>query len=230
MADVQLENGYTQIANEILENMAKIKLSPTQYRLLFVIWRYTYGFKRVQHELSLSFLSEATGLDQRNIQRALADLEKLNVITQEIKNGSYRKIAFVKNHDLWKSSIGEINKGAIGETNKATIGETDKEERKSKEKYKEKTYIDFPINGGIFFQIYNHYFFNKFKKPHMRIAQEKEAFIHEQIKAIESQIDVEDFKRITEYHFENLPKSNNGNILAFIQASKRYIAMLLNED
>jgi phage replication O-like protein O len=50
-----LDNGYTRIANEILEAMAKIKLSPTQYRILFVVWRYTYGFQRKEHKLSLTF-------------------------------------------------------------------------------------------------------------------------------------------------------------------------------
>ena len=55
MANPQLENGYTRIANEILEAMAKVKLSPTQYRVLFVVWRYTYGFSRKSADLSLTF-------------------------------------------------------------------------------------------------------------------------------------------------------------------------------
>jgi hypothetical protein len=42
MANPQPEDGYTILANEILEAMARTKLSPTQYRLLFVVWRYTY--------------------------------------------------------------------------------------------------------------------------------------------------------------------------------------------
>src|SRR4051812_7039199 len=115
MADVQLVNGYTKMANEIFEQMARIKLSPTQYRLLFVVWRYTYGFKRKEHRLSLRFLSRATGCDQRQIQRELKSLEEeRKVIIQDIKPGSYRKISFNKNHDEW------IGKAAIDQT---TIGE-----------------------------------------------------------------------------------------------------------
>ncbi|WP_177178206.1 replication protein [Amphibacillus marinus] len=146
MANVQVENGFTQIANEILENMAKIKLSPTQYRILFVIWRYTYGFKRIEHKLSLSFLSEATGCDKRNIQRELTSLEDRKIIKQSVANGSCRTIAFVKDHDLWDSTIGESNKGSrsvvdstigktnegrVGESNKGTFGETDNQEIKN---------------------------------------------------------------------------------------------------
>lgn len=119
MADVQLEHGYTRIANELLEHMATIKLSPTQYRLLFIIWRYTYGFNRKEHDLSLSFLSEATGCDKRQIQRELKSLEDKKVIHQKVKHGSYRKISFNKDYSQW-SAVGEI---AIGETINTTVGE-----------------------------------------------------------------------------------------------------------
>ena len=123
MNNPQKENGYTPIAHEILEVMAKIKLSPTQYRLLFVIWRYTYGFQRKEHDLSLSFLSEATGCDKRQIQRELKKMEERNVINQKIKNGSYRKISFNKNHKFWDESIDGLTNGQTtnGQT---TNGET----------------------------------------------------------------------------------------------------------
>lgn len=116
MADVQPENGFTRIAHEILENMAKIKLSPTQYRLIFVIWRYTYGFKRKEHDLSLNFLTDATGCDRRQIQRDLKRLEDRNIIFQDIKNGSYRKISFNKNYNEWDSTVGNSTNKSVGET------------------------------------------------------------------------------------------------------------------
>jgi phage replication O-like protein O len=126
MADVQLENGYCRIANEILERMAKIRLSPMQYRLLFVIWRYTYGFNRIEHDLSLSFLAEATGCDKRQIQRELKGLEERKIINQRIINGVARFISFNKNYDEWEQSIGETTIGemTIGESTNPTIGET----------------------------------------------------------------------------------------------------------
>jgi phage replication O-like protein O len=157
LADVQLENGYTRIANDILENMATIKLSPTQYRILFLVWRYTYGFKRKEHDLSLTFLSNATGCDKRQIQRELKNLEERKVIFQDIKNGSYRKISFNKNHGEWigktaigETTIGEIVNTAIGETVNATIGEIDNQERKYLKKIIKKdtttTAIENPVN------------------------------------------------------------------------------------
>lgn len=165
MADVQCENGYTTLAHEILEHMARIKLSPTQYRLIFVIWRYTYGFKRKEHDLSLAFLSNATGCDKRQIQRELKGLENKKVVVQIIKPGSNRKIAFNKNYDEWigktdngetaiggitvgETDNGEIDNGeidniTIGEIVKGTIGEIDNQER----------YKDININTQLLHQI-----------------------------------------------------------------------------
>lgn len=139
MSNVQLENGYTRIANEILEEIAKIKLSPTQYRLLFIIWRFTYGFSRNEHTISLSFFSQASGCNSRQIQRELKRLEERKVIFQNIKSGSYRKITFNKNHDEWigKMTNGEIDNVANGESVNGTNGEIDNQEIK-KEITKEK--------------------------------------------------------------------------------------------
>lgn len=124
-----LENGYTRVANEILENIPKLKLNGTQCGIIAIVWRYTYGFQRKEHDLSLSFISEATGYDKRQVQRELKRLEEKNVIIQNIKSGSYRKISFNKDFDSWifgKSTIGEstIGETTIGETTKTTIGES----------------------------------------------------------------------------------------------------------
>ena len=139
MADVQLEHGYTRIANEILEALAKIKLTPTAYRLIVVIWRYTYGFNRKSADLSLSFLSAATSCDKRQIQRELKRLEEQHIILQTIVSGVKRTITFNKDFSSWigEIAIGEIDngksgKGAIGENVKGAIGEIDNQERKGK--------------------------------------------------------------------------------------------------
>lgn len=182
MANPQTENGFTRLANEILEAMARIKLSPTQYRLLFVIWRYTYGFKRKSHNFSLTFFEQATGCDKRSIQRQLNDLDDKKIIIQEVKNGVGRIIEFNKNYEAWagvgqttignlangeEQSIGETTngettngnltngetaKGGVGETTKGTIGETANQERK-KDKFKDNTTTkEPPQNCFVFYE------------------------------------------------------------------------------
>lgn len=101
--------------------------------------------------MSLAFLGEATGCDKRSIQRELKNLEERKIITQDIKNGSYRKIGFNKNYEQWvgrtangettNGGVGRTAKGRVGETTNGTIGETANQERKkenSKEKSKER--------------------------------------------------------------------------------------------
>lgn len=172
MADVQKENGYTPIAHEILEKMATVKLSPTQYRMIFIIWRYTYGFQRKEHDMSLSFLVNATGCDKRQIQRDLKRLEDRKIIIQRIKNGSFRKLSFNKNYDQWDSTIGETTNGnstngeitngetvngGVGETTNGTIGETTNQDiyidnsidKKEEEEEKENPFKIYEQNFGI---------------------------------------------------------------------------------
>ncbi|MBP1925851.1 phage replication O-like protein O [Sedimentibacter acidaminivorans] len=145
MNDVQLENGFTRIANEILDNIAKLKLSSTQHSIIYVIWRYTYGFNRKEHIISLSFLAKAIDTDKRNIQRELKRLENRQIIRQTL-NGQQRIIAFNKNYNQWDKFNGEITNGELtngeitnstdGEITNSTDGEITNQERK-KENIKE---------------------------------------------------------------------------------------------
>lgn len=141
LADVQLKNGYTKLANEILERMALIKLSPIQYRLIFLIWRYTYGFNRKEHVLSQSFLSEATQYDARQIRRELQKLEQRKVIIQKVSQGRARVISFNKNYDEWiyeetegKTTPGNSTLSTRGKTTPGTWGNSTPEEIKNLKK------------------------------------------------------------------------------------------------
>ncbi|WP_187298829.1 replication protein [Geobacillus thermoleovorans] len=132
MVDVQLENGYTKIANEILERLALTKLSPTQFRLVLVIWRYTYGFNRKDHEMSLSFLAEATGVHKQRVKQELDKLIESNIIivTEEGTFSKSRKLAFNKDYDTWRlqstkeSTVSEITDTTVSKNADTTVSET----------------------------------------------------------------------------------------------------------
>ena len=87
----QTGDGFTRIANEILEAMATTDLNGTQRRILDVIFRQTYGFQRKQHELSLSFISKATKIHEKQIQRELSVLIKKKYSGSYIR-GNFRQI------------------------------------------------------------------------------------------------------------------------------------------
>jgi phage replication O-like protein O len=103
MANPQLENGYTRIANEILEEVTKLPLNGTQFRIVIAIWRYTYGFQRKEHEISLAFLSSAAGLNERQTRRELNRLIDMNIIkvVKEATFTSSRVLAFNKYYNEW---------------------------------------------------------------------------------------------------------------------------------
>lgn len=104
MVSPQKENGYTAIANELLEALTKAKFNGTQFRIINAVIRYTYGFNRKSHQLSATFISKATGIGLRQITRELSTLADRNVITI-YKKGNYvqaNEIGINKHYDTWK--------------------------------------------------------------------------------------------------------------------------------
>lgn len=104
MADVQKENGYTPVANELLEQLVKLPLNGTQLRIICLVWRYTYGFSRKNHTLSEGFISNGTGIHKKQIQREMNELIRYSIlaVVKEATFSSPRIIQFNKNFDEWE--------------------------------------------------------------------------------------------------------------------------------
>jgi len=150
MANPQKKNGYTPIANEILEQLYKLALSGIKFRVLMVIFRYTYGFSRKEHGLSETFITEAIGANRRSVRREIRSLIDSKIISV-IREGSFnspRIIAFNKDYDQWvgvKSPSGGENDtegnsipegeevpSPEGKTAPTTVGEMPPQENKYK--------------------------------------------------------------------------------------------------
>jgi hypothetical protein len=65
-ANPQLENGYTQIANELIEALARFNLSPYESRLLWYIARKTYGYQKKTDAISLGWGVLKTSIHRRS--------------------------------------------------------------------------------------------------------------------------------------------------------------------
>jgi phage replication O-like protein O len=102
MASPQIENGFLKIANEIVEALARTNLSAYQARVLWVIFRKTYGFGKKEDWISNSQMVESTGLHKAHISRTVRDLADRNIV---IKRGN--KIGFQKDYQQWR----ELPKG-----------------------------------------------------------------------------------------------------------------------
>lgn len=102
MANPQKENGYTAIANEILEQIVRVNLNGTQFRIVMTIWRYTYGFRRKQHDMSISHLASLIGAARSQVDRELDSLIDMKIINI---NGTGKRgariLAFNKNYSEW---------------------------------------------------------------------------------------------------------------------------------
>jgi phage replication O-like protein O len=106
MANVQKENGYTTIANELIEALMHTNLSPYQSRIFWAIVRKTYGFHKKEDRISHGQFVEATGIEKRNIARTLKELEQRNLVT--VKKTSPKKIYYgiQKDYEQWVNSFG----------------------------------------------------------------------------------------------------------------------------
>ena len=83
MADPQLEKGYTKIANEILEALAKIRIPGEARQILDVILRKTYGWGKKEDNISLSQFQKNTNLSKPNICRGINKLINMNIIIKK---------------------------------------------------------------------------------------------------------------------------------------------------
>lgn len=96
----QLEDGFTRIANELLLAVIQFKFSERQYKILFALIRKTYGFNKVNDEISLSQLSAICNLPVNHISTVINQLVKLNVIIK--KQGKHaHSLGINKLYDTW---------------------------------------------------------------------------------------------------------------------------------
>jgi len=108
----QVEDGYTRIANEIVDNLAMTDMNGTQRRILDVVLRQTYGWQRKAYGLSISFISKATNINNKQIQRELNRLIERNILTviSEPTFNKSRKLQFNKHYEEWLGSEQVTNK------------------------------------------------------------------------------------------------------------------------
>ena len=108
MADVQIDDGeFTRIANVLLEQTSKIHLNGTQYSIILTVWRFTYGFQRRSHSLSVTFIATATGISTRAIKKELKVLIDRNVllVIKESTKAHSRVLKFNKDYDTWRDEM-----------------------------------------------------------------------------------------------------------------------------
>lgn len=96
MASPQKENGYTAIANELLEAMARYPFTGREWRVIAVVQRLTYGWNRKSAGITVNQVASRTGLTWKNTRRIVEGLIAECVLTR-----NSAKLGIQKDYERW---------------------------------------------------------------------------------------------------------------------------------
>src|SRR4030042_6375885 len=102
MASPQIENGHVDIANEIVEAMAKIRIAGEEMQCLWVILRKTYGWHKKEDQISLSQFQDLTSLKKPTICRSLNKLLSKKIIVIIKNDNEITTYGFNKDFETWQ--------------------------------------------------------------------------------------------------------------------------------
>lgn len=120
MAD--LDDGYTRIANELLEAFYSSNFTERQFKIIMFVMRKTYGFNKKSDFITNTQIAESIGVHHTHICKSKIDLIDRNVL---ILDG--RKIGINKNLSEWilakSANVSQISKSLAKSANK-TLAES----------------------------------------------------------------------------------------------------------
>lgn len=130
MANPQKENGFTPIANEVVEQLVKLRIPASEKDILFFVLRKTYGWGKKFDRISLTQFEGGTLLSRVTVVKALKNLLSRNIL---VKSGLL--LGFNKNHEKWVVKSGILVKsenifGKGGYTKNGKGGYTYKRKKK----------------------------------------------------------------------------------------------------
>jgi phage replication O-like protein O len=99
-ATPQLENGYTRLANELLDALIAAGLTSRQWAVFMAIVRKTYGFNKKDDDIGLSQLASMTGIAKAHVSVAVRELESRRMISRSVGTFGHR-LGVNKNHAAW---------------------------------------------------------------------------------------------------------------------------------
>lgn len=100
MANPQKENGYTAIANELMDAFCRTRISGEAWQVLTAIIRKTYGYNKSSDMISLSQFCIMTTMQKSSVARAIRYLKGRNIIKTK-PSGLSTIYQINKNYDEW---------------------------------------------------------------------------------------------------------------------------------
>ncbi|QHM71314.1 replication protein [Mixta intestinalis] len=107
------DNGYTRLANELLEELIGANLTRNQAKVAFAVCRKTYGFNKKVDRITDSQLSQLTRLPRQKVNKAKNELIAMKVL---IKDG----LSIGPNKNLAEWQIPECHQDGVTVTKTVT--------------------------------------------------------------------------------------------------------------
>lgn len=190
-------------------------------------------------------IAKKAGMSRSKAIQVVEELERMNLIKKEVRRSQskYQSNIYTINdpHEV-KSSLLEVVKltpqapefggapsaphglpsapHALPSAQDGLYKELDYKDPLYEEQ--ERKYIALPSDAHSFINIYEYHFQMHMQTDHMRVTKEQSDFIISNMeKLVDYDISEEEFEEAVVEHFETLPESNNGNIIAFIYTFHR---------
>jgi len=111
MANPQKENGYTAIANEIVDHLVGAQLSGQQFALVLLVIRKTYGYQKKSDAISLSQMAQAINSSRIRCSQIVKELVLMKILTvNENINGILKSYSLNKDFETWATVNKNINR------------------------------------------------------------------------------------------------------------------------
>lgn len=112
-----LDNGFTRIANELLEAVIVADLTARQLKVVLAVMRKTYGFGRALDRISNVQIAEETGIHHTHICKAKNELIAMNILVSSGNQLGINKVV-----SDWKIGISQNGKTLAKTANKSLAG------------------------------------------------------------------------------------------------------------
>lgn len=101
MAHPELSDGYTKIANELLEATFRYITNPTWLRITLATIRITYGWRMKERESNVSSYAKMLNLTDEYVKTSLTEMEQTKIVNIVWISPRKFTISINKNYDKW---------------------------------------------------------------------------------------------------------------------------------
>ena len=103
MANPQLEDGYTRIPHELLEQFARSPFTGIQRRLVDVVVRHTLGWNRPSAQISFSTFEKDTNIRRTKVSTSLQRLAQMKILHRVSERSGVTPAAWCinQNYEDW---------------------------------------------------------------------------------------------------------------------------------